>query len=107
MDTRSDLYSFGCTLYEMLVGHVPFAGNAKVAMVKHLTEDAEPVREIDPTISEGFAAIVTRLMEKSQDDRYTTPRDLTTALIALEKQQQEAPAVAASASPTNRRRRRR
>ncbi len=107
VDTRSDLYSFGCTLYEMLVGHVPFAGNAKVAMVKHLTEEAEPVRAIDPTISEAFAGIVARLMEKNQDDRYSTPRDLTTALIALEKQQQEAVPTGAAASPTKRRRKRR
>ena len=107
VDTRSDLYSFGCTLYHMLTGHVPFAGNAKVAMVKHLTEEAEPVRDVDPTISIGLGEIVARLMQKAPDDRYGAPRDLTAALIALEKQEQESAAAASSSAPTKRRRKRR
>ena len=48
VDIRSDLYSFGCTLYHMLTGKQPFDGNAKVVMVKHLTEEAQSIRAIEP-----------------------------------------------------------
>jgi len=92
VDIRSDLYSFGCTLYHMLTGRVPFEGNAKVVMVKHLTEEAKPVRALQSDVSEGMQGIVERLMRKEPIDRFASPRELVGALIELEKGD-EKPAV--------------
>jgi len=109
VDTRSDLYSFGCTLYHMLVGRVPFEGNAKVAMVKHLTEAAPSLKKFDPSLSDAMVAVVERLMQKQPADRYDSPRALTSALDALEKGADDAARAeaAASGAPRKRRRRRR
>jgi len=105
VDIRSDLYSFGCTLYHMLGGRVPFEGNAKVAMVKHLTEEAQPLSELDPSLSPGILAIVARLMQKSPAARFDAPRDLTAALEEL-KRGNETPAETSASAPRKRRRRR-
>ncbi|MEM8885478.1 MAG: serine/threonine-protein kinase [Planctomycetota bacterium] len=85
VDIRSDLYSFGCTLYHMLTGTQPFEGNAKVVMVKHLTESAPALGEREPDVSAAMVAIVDRLMEKDPADRFQSPRDLLGALQELEK----------------------
>jgi serine/threonine-protein kinase len=108
VDIRADLYSFGCTLFHMLAGRVPFEGSAKVAMVKHLTEAPPSLKELDPSLSDGIVAVVERLMAKDPDDRYPTPRDLSTALEALEKGAEDASRLSShgTSSPRKRRRRR-
>jgi len=109
VDIRSDLYSFGCTLFHMLAGRVPFEGNAKVAMVKHLTEAPPSLKELDPSLSDGIVAVVEQLMQKDADDRYASPRELSGALEALEKGAEEtagAPSGPSASSPRKRRRRR-
>jgi len=97
VDIRSDLYSFGCTLYHMLTGRVPFEGNAKVVMVKHLTEQPTPVATLEPDVSPTMAGIVERLMCKEPIDRFASPRELLSKLLELEKGDargpQEKPAV--------------
>ncbi|MHC4958328.1 MAG: serine/threonine protein kinase [Planctomycetota bacterium] len=104
VDIRSDLYSFGCTLYHMLAGSPPFAGNAKVVMVKHLSEDPQPIREIEPDVSEEFAKIVKKLMAKDPGDRYQSPKHL---MGDLDEYAHAARAAAAGPSVQTRRRRRR
>jgi serine/threonine-protein kinase len=98
----------------MLAGRVPFEGNAKVAMVKHLTEEAPSLRTLDPSLSDGIVAVVERLMRKNPADRYATPRDLTAALELLERGGPAEPgaslggsAPGGDAAPRKRRRRRR
>ncbi|MHC4932978.1 MAG: serine/threonine-protein kinase [Planctomycetota bacterium] len=91
VDIRSDLYSFGATLYHMLVGHPPFTGGPQIVMVKHVGEQPTPLREIDPDISEGMARIVAKLMQKERKLRHQTPRELLRDLEHLrETQLQEA-----------------
>ncbi len=102
VDHRSDLYSFGCTLYHMLTGRMPFSGSAKVVMVKHLTEDAPPITDFAPECNPALVDIVERLMQKDPDDRYQSPAALIAALKALDEQ----PASRAPAAPARRRRRR-
>jgi len=104
VDIRSDLYSFGCTLYHMLTGRQPFAGNAKVVMVKHLTEEAKPIRSLEPDVSEAMAAIVERLMRKQAIDRFASPRELLGKLLELERGAESAPSKP-SVARTRRRRR--
>lgn len=82
VDIRSDLYSLGCTFYYALTGQVPFPGDtAMEKLVKHLTEEPRPLRELRPEVPESLAQIVHRLMAKAPEDRFQTPAEL---LVALE-----------------------
>jgi len=102
VDIRSDLYSFGATLYQMLTGQPPFDGNSKVVMVKHLSEEPKALRLIDPDISQEMDAIVAKLMRKKPEERFQTPKQLRAALEACQASRRKE-----SASPTVQRKRRR
>ena len=104
VDIRSDLYSFGCTLYHMLTGDQPFKGSAKVVMVSHLTETAPPIADREPDVSAAMIAVVEKLMQKQASDRHASPRELLGALLAIEKGGESVPT--GSDAPRKRRRRR-
>src|ERR1700744_1510685 len=71
VDARSDVYSLGVVLYEMVTGRAPFSGDSPVSIAyKHVKEDAEPPRTVNPSIPAGFEAIVTKAMAKAPEDRY-------------------------------------
>ena len=107
-DIRSDLYSFGATLYHMLAGSTPFEGKAKIVMVRHVSEDPKPLREIDSDISEAMQSMVQRLMRKRPEERFQSPRELIGAIEAYEAaQRQKAAAQPAAGGPAAARRRRR
>jgi serine/threonine protein kinase len=76
-----DQYSLGCILYYLLTGGFPFPGKAAVEkMVGHQLKQATPVRELEPNVPEGLAAIVARLMEKDPAARYPSCLELVEAL---------------------------
>ncbi|MEV5573437.1 Stk1 family PASTA domain-containing Ser/Thr kinase [Spirillospora sp. NPDC052269] len=71
VDARSDLYSTGCVLYELLTGRPPFTGDSPVAIAyQHVREEPTPPSQIDPDIPQWADAIVLKAMAKSADDRY-------------------------------------
>jgi serine/threonine-protein kinase len=84
VDIRSDLYSLGCTFYYGLTGQVPFPGDtAMEKLIKHLTEEPRPIRELRPEIPVPLAEIIHKLLAKSPEDRFQTPAELLAALEPL------------------------
>ncbi|MEV4259595.1 Stk1 family PASTA domain-containing Ser/Thr kinase, partial [Spirillospora sp. NPDC049652] len=71
VDARSDLYSTGCVLYELLTGRPPFTGDSPVAIAyQHVREEPTPPSQVDPDIPHWADAIVLKAMAKSAADRY-------------------------------------
>ena len=86
LDPRSDLYSFGIVMYEMLAGRAPFqATNPHGYILKHVTEKPAPIAELNPEvrIPSQLEALVMRSLEKSRDNRFATAADFATALEAI------------------------
>ena len=84
LDFRSDQFAFGAILYELLTGKPAFGGeNAIDILSAILHHDPEPVTKGNPRIPVQLADIVGRLLEKSADDRYASPRDLARELHLL------------------------
>jgi serine/threonine-protein kinase len=77
VDARSDIYSTGCLLYELLTGGPPFAGDTPVAVAyQHVREDPVPPSRIEPDVSESIDAIVLTAMAKNPANRYQSAADM-------------------------------
>jgi serine/threonine protein kinase len=86
LDPRSDLYSFGIVMYEMLAGRAPFqATNPHGYILKHVTEKPARIQELNPAarVPPALEAIVMRSLEKNRDDRYATADDFASAIEAV------------------------
>ncbi len=80
-DIRSDIYSLGCSLYQMLSGQVPFPGpSLPEKLFAHQTTDPKPLDEVLSSIPAGLARVVARMMRKNPDERFATPLDVAQAL---------------------------
>ena len=77
VDARSDLYSTGCLLYELLTGRPPFTGDSPVAIAyQHVTENPVPPSRVDPEIPPWADAIVMKAMAKDPARRYQTAGEM-------------------------------
>jgi serine/threonine-protein kinase len=81
LDPRSDIYSLGIILYEMLAGKVPFEGSSPLqVMYKHNTEHPRPLSQIRPEIPPQIESVVMRALEKRKEDRQGSALELAAEL---------------------------
>jgi eukaryotic-like serine/threonine-protein kinase len=77
VDPRSDVYSLGCVLYEMVTGTPPFSGESAVAIAyKHVQEMPATPRMVDPALPDTLEAIILKCLAKNPDNRYPSAQDL-------------------------------
>ncbi|MBK8597819.1 MAG: serine/threonine protein kinase [Holophagales bacterium] len=83
LDARSDLYSFGVVLFEMLAGKVPLRGDSAIGtIVAHIRQEPPDVRKVRPKAPTWLAGVVARLLAKDRERRYTTADDVLADLGA-------------------------
>jgi serine/threonine-protein kinase len=104
-DEKSDIYSLGVTIYEMLSGKVPFAGDNTVSVaLLHIQGEAMPLRELDPAIPVSVDKIVQKCMQKRPERRYHSASeliaDLKRAITNPDGDFVQIPAFVAPDSPT-------
>ncbi len=76
-DEKSDIYSLGIVIYEMITGKVPYEGDSPISVaLKHIQEEVLPPRSIDPTIPVSLENIIMKCVKKSQLDRYNNASEL-------------------------------
>jgi eukaryotic-like serine/threonine-protein kinase len=77
VDARSDIYSAGCLMYELLVGRPPFTGDSPVSVAyQHVREAPVPPSQVDPVITADIDAITLKALAKDPADRYQSAREM-------------------------------
>jgi eukaryotic-like serine/threonine-protein kinase len=80
-DTRSDLYSLGCTFYLVMTGRVPFpGGTGQEKFRKHIAEEPVPIQALRRDVPATVTAVIAKLMAKRPELRYQTPAQLAAAI---------------------------
>ncbi|MFF1829936.1 Stk1 family PASTA domain-containing Ser/Thr kinase [Paenarthrobacter sp. NPDC058040] len=101
VDARSDLYSAGCLLYELLTGRPPFVGDSPVSVAyQHVRETPDLASAHNPEVSEALDSVLTKALQKNRSDRFQDAAAFRRALRAASNGI-PVPAVAASEAPTD------
>lgn len=81
IDTRTDIYSLGATLFHLVTGRPPYEGEThREIMVKHINEEVPLAHQVDPNVGEPLSLIIAKMMQKQPEQRFQTPTQLREAL---------------------------
>jgi serine/threonine protein kinase len=81
LDGRADIYSFGCTAYELVTGRTPFRADSSQALLqKHIIEKPISPAQVNPDVTREFADLVLRMLAKKKEER---PRDFHEVLMTM------------------------
>jgi serine/threonine-protein kinase len=95
LDARSDIYSLGCVLYEMLAGEPPYTGRTTQAVIaKRLADPVPSVRRLRPTVPSAVERALLKALASTPADRFASTADFVTALTASVPEAPAAPCVA-------------
>ncbi len=102
IDQRSDIFSFGCILYEAATGHQPFAGEGVVdSLHKIIHAQPPPLKDFNPTVPVDLQRIVRRCLAKDPEERYQTIKDVAIELKELRREMEGSAGLHQSVSPQN------
>jgi tetratricopeptide (TPR) repeat protein/tRNA A-37 threonylcarbamoyl transferase component Bud32 len=100
IDHRSDIFSFGVVLYEMIAGRTPFRGEHEAAMMYSIVnEEPQPISSFVPGISSQLENLIERTLEKDPSDRYQSMQDLLSDLRRLKRKTSKKAATVIGAAP--------
>jgi serine/threonine protein kinase/Tfp pilus assembly protein PilF len=84
VDARSDLYSLGIIIYELLTGKTPFSGDTPWSVAfKHKNDRPHDPRELNPAIPESMSRVILKCLEKQKEERYQSAEELLAGLVKI------------------------